>query len=150
VLRFDFEGMAPVPADQVVWQPRRDLLELPRGVTPLEDALAPDVAPIVFGLGHTDSNQHVNSLAYPRIFEEAALRRFASLGLATRLMPRYFDIAYRKPCFAGERMRVILRAYRDGEQVGVVGSLVADDVTASPARLAAASPHCFARMQFGG
>ena len=39
--------------------------------------------PVVFGVVHTDSNHHVNSLVYFRLFEEAALRRFAQLGAAT-------------------------------------------------------------------
>jgi hypothetical protein len=41
----------------------------------VDDAWIDDTTPLVFGLGHTDSNQHVNSLVYPQLLEDAALRR---------------------------------------------------------------------------
>src|SRR5205823_12900006 len=43
------------------------------------DEVAPDDFAETFGLVHTDSNHHVNSLVYIRLFEEAALRRFGKL-----------------------------------------------------------------------
>jgi hypothetical protein len=65
-----------------------------------------------FGLDHTDSNQHVNSLVYPRLFAEAALRRLAELERPRRLLIRALDIAYRKPSFAGDRVRIHTRLFR--------------------------------------
>jgi hypothetical protein len=64
-----------------------------------------------FSLVHTDSNQHVNSLVYPRLFEELATDLFDAPVLA-----RAFDVAFRKPCFAGER--VLVRAQRVKRPIG--------------------------------
>ncbi|UJR78239.1 acyl-CoA thioesterase [Sandaracinus amylolyticus] len=130
------------------WRAPRTAIDLPRGATPIDDAFALDRLSIVFGLGHTDSNQHVNSLVYPRLIEEAALRRFHELGLPTTVLARYVDLAFRKPCFAGDRVRITLRAYRAGDEIGVLGAVV----SASEALTAGATPteraHVFARMQF--
>jgi hypothetical protein len=83
----------------------------------LDPALTPDEAPIVFGMVHTDSNQHVNSLVYLRLFEEAALRRLGDAKLLSRRM----EIAYRKPCFAGDRMRLHVRTLeQDGHPAAIV------------------------------
>ena len=141
VTRFDVPGVAAVPPARHHYRPAEDLLALPEGATWLEDALAPDEAPVVFGLAHTDSNQHVNSLVYPRLFEEVALRRVARLGLAANLLARRVETAYRKPCFAGDRMRFWLRAFSAGGQPGAVGILVPDDAGA------AARPHAFVRVE---
>ncbi|AKF09255.1 hypothetical protein [Sandaracinus amylolyticus] len=139
------EGMT---TRDVAWRAPRTAIDLPRGATPIDDAFALDPVPIVFGLGHTDSNQHVNSLVYPRLLEEAALRRFHQLDLPTTVLARYVDLAFRKPCFAGDRMRIMLRAYRAGDEVGVLGAFI----TSGEAITAGATPteraHVFARMQF--
>lgn len=141
-------GMPAVPEAVRTWRAPETTLELPAGARPLDAELYLDDAPVVFGLGHTDSNQHVNSLVYPRLFEEAALRRFARLGQNTRLLPRYMDIAYRKPCFAGEVMRIVLRAFALGEELGAAGYLVSDAEASTPDRLARARPACFLQMLF--
>lgn len=95
----------------------RALLELPPGANalgPLED----EPVEHVFGLTHTDSNQHVNSLVYPRLFEEALLRRLgADAGLA-----RFLDVRYRKPSFVGDRLRLSLQPYELGGRKGAVGA----------------------------
>jgi hypothetical protein len=98
--------------------------ELPTGARPIDAAPALDPQPIVFGLAHTDANLHVNSLAYVRLFEEAFLRRLVAIGESTTVLARWIEIAYRKPCFAGDRMRIRLQAFaRDGE-VGATGAFV--------------------------
>ena len=79
-----------------------------------------DVAPIVFGLGHTDSNQHVNSLAYPLLMEQAALRllhahRPQHPGLRGVSFVTRFEMAYRKPSFAGDELRLRLRLREAGD-----------------------------------
>jgi acyl-CoA thioesterase FadM len=124
--------------------PSAELLAvLPDEATPLEPAPRLDSVPITFGLVHTDSNMHVNSLAYLRMFEEAALRRFVELGRdVTTLLGRHIDIAYRKPCLAGRTMRVRQQAFEHGGRVGVAAALVPDG---SPP---AANPHTFMRMMF--
>jgi acyl-CoA thioesterase FadM len=68
---------------------------------------------MALGVMHTDSNQHVNSLVYPRLFEEAALRRFAVLGKSTTVLARSIDIAYRRPSFAGDTLRIFVRAFEN-------------------------------------
>src|SRR5258705_9749410 len=85
VLRLDVPGAPAVPATRHVWVPPAALLELPEGATALDAELVADPAPAAFGLMHSDSNQHVNSLVYPRLFEDAALRRLAVHGVPTAL-----------------------------------------------------------------
>jgi hypothetical protein len=147
VVRFDGVealGLPPVPPDRVSWTPPEELLAPPAGARLLDDAPAVDEAPIVFGLTHTDSNQHVNSLVYPRLFEDAALRRAAAHGLATAgLLARSLEIGYRKPCFAGDRMRIRLRAFVDERgRPGAAGCFVPEGAGE------AARPHAFVRLSF--
>jgi hypothetical protein len=130
-----------VPPARYVWRRSEELLDLPPGAEPLDAELLPDDAPTVLGLGHTDSNQHVNSLVYPRMFEEAALRRFAARGRGAQWLARFSEFSYRKPSFAGDRVRFRLRAFAWEGKVGAVGVLVDDED-------AAARPRCFARMLF--
>jgi hypothetical protein len=137
-----------LPVRDVPWVPPAQAMELPRGATAIDEAFALDPCPIVFGVGHTDSNQHVNSLIYPRLIEEAALRRFHALGLPTTVFARFVDLRFRKPCFAGDRMRLMIRAYRHGDELGVVAALI----TAGEAIAVGPKPsdraHCYGRMQF--
>jgi len=117
-----------VPAKERATRSLAAIVELPPGAEPL-DEMRVDPTPIVFGLTHTDSNQHVNSLVYPRLFEDAALRRFASLGKSTAVLARAIEIGFRKPCFAGQSLRVALRAYALGEKLGAIGAFVDGDAT---------------------
>jgi hypothetical protein len=121
VTRFEIEGLPPVPRERYAWRAPEAVLALPPGAEPLDDVLIPDAAPVAFGLNHTDSNQHVNSLVYPRFFIDAALRRFALHGLSTSLLARRLEVAYRKPCFAGQRAKIVLRAFKLGEELGALG-----------------------------
>jgi hypothetical protein len=136
VTRFDLGPWPEVPPMRQEWRRPEAILELPDGGA-LDAELVPDELPIVFGLGHTDSNQHVNSLVYPRLFEEAALRRLAAHGRPTTVLARAVEIAYRKPCFAGQRMRIWLRAHATGA-VGVF----------RPEGEPEARPHVVVRMEF--
>lgn len=113
-----------VPPARVAWRSAEELGQLPDGVVALDPEPILDPAGAVFGLSHTDTNQHVNSLVYPRLFEEAALRRFAALGCGSRLLARSAEIAFRKPFFAGDRARIAVRAYRRGDKLGAVGSFL--------------------------
>jgi hypothetical protein len=142
VTRFDFPGLPEVPPRASAYLAPATLLELPEGATPLEDALIPDAAPIVLGLAHTDSNQHVNSLVYPRLFEEAMLRRVAELGRDVKgLLMRRAELAYRRPCFAGERLRMRLRVY---ERAGAIGAICAAQVEGAPENELA---RCYGRVE---
>ncbi|HVY44774.1 MAG TPA: hypothetical protein VHB21_02800, partial [Minicystis sp.] len=128
---FSLWGPDGVPPARHAFAPAESLLELPDGADALDAALEVDPAPVVFGLGHTDSNQHVNSLVYPRLFEAAALRRVAAHGLDVARLPRSIEVGYRKPAFAGERAVVAARAFRLGDGFGVVGAF-APNLAARP------------------
>jgi hypothetical protein len=78
------------------------------------------------------------------VFEEAALRRFVELGRGSKVLCRHIDIAYRKPCFAGQTMRVVQQAFEDDGRLGVAAVLV----DASAAEGADARPHVYARLTF--
>ncbi|MEI8257677.1 MAG: hotdog domain-containing protein, partial [Deltaproteobacteria bacterium] len=137
----------PVPVATYAPRPFPAIIALPRDAEPLEPALRFESQVITFGLVHTDSNQHVNSLVYPRIFEEAALRRLAALGVRTPLLARALEIGYRKPCFAGDRLRLALQAYRLGEHYGAVGMFVGADDVPDETALGRARPHAYIWMQ---
>ncbi len=142
VTRLELEGLPAVPEALHPFSAPRTAMELPLDAEPLDDDYVPDEAITVFGLDHTDSNQHVNSLVYPRLFAEAALRRLAARGRPCRALVRALDLAYRKPSFAGDAVRIHLRTFTLGDRAGAAGFLVdADD--------AAARPRCCARIIFG-
>ncbi len=105
------------------------------------DELAPDPADHVFTLDQTDSNQHVNSLVYIRIFGDAVNRRLAMVGRPLGGRTKAVDIAFRKPCFAGDRVRVSLRLF---EHQGVLG---AAGFVAVPGE--EAKPRCYVRVTVG-
>jgi hypothetical protein len=113
---------SPIDIVERPFQPPEQLLSLPEGAKPL-DALSPESEAIAVGLDHTDANQHVNSLVYPRWIREAALRRLAALGHDTRLLARFQDTAFRKPVFAGNRMVVWLRAFLLDGRPGAVACM---------------------------
>jgi acyl-CoA thioesterase FadM len=124
VVAFDFDGAPEVRERRVALPGYEALVTLSDRSQPLERALQIDGAIVTFGIVHTDSNRHVNSLAYLRIFEEAALRRFVALGRGSNVLGRRLEIAYRKPCFAGQRARLALQAFEGDGALGVVGVLV--------------------------
>jgi hypothetical protein len=96
---------------------------------------------IVFGPMHTDPRGRVRSLAFPRIFEEVALERFAALGQRVDVLAREVQLTYRKPCVAGQRVDVMLQAFeRDGAPYAV-GAFVPHGLDRRP--------HCYVRMGFG-
>lgn len=141
------EGM---PERETAWEEPSALLALPPGAS-WTDAWSLDPAPVALGLGHTDSNQHVNSLVYPRIVEEAALRRLARQGesaFAEQRFAHHADLAFRKPSFAGEQVHVLLRGFRLGDAPGFAAGIVGADEL--PPQLGAPSPRArvFARVLF--
>jgi hypothetical protein len=131
-----------VPGPPLVFRQATATLGVPPPVRWLDAQLTLDPTPLTFGLTHTDSNQHVNSLVYPALFEDAALRRLMDLGYDTRaLLVDYIDVAFRKPCFAGQRMYVWLRAFDREGKAGVVGYL-------GPADCEPNRAHCFCALTF--
>lgn len=123
VTAIDCEG-APGIRDRRPPLPGFDAIaRLPEDARALDATLKVDTVPVALGIVHTDSNKHANSLAYLRIFEEAALRRFVALGRGSKVLGRRLEIAYRRPCFAGEELRVAVQAYEQDGGLGIVGVL---------------------------
>ena len=118
------EGAPSEPAVIQPWSPPHALLQLPEGAVLIDSLLVPDESPTVFGMMHTDGNQHVNSLVYPKLFEEALLRRLSALGKPTEVLAKLLDVRYRKPCFAGERLRVWSQLFTYEGSLGAVGVLL--------------------------
>jgi len=148
VTAFDFDGAPVVTETRSTLPPFESVAALPEGATPLEAAPRVDPVPIVFGLVHTDGNMHVNSLAYLRVLEEAALRRLVELGRGSLMLGRGIDIAYRKPCFAGQTMRVVQQAFEAEGKLGMTAFLVDAASVVDGALPPDARPHLFARMIF--
>lgn len=122
VLRLEDPDMPEFPPAELEWREPLGVLALPAGAEPLEETPTRDSNPIVFGLCHTDGNQHVNFLTYPRLAEEAGIRRLSRLGHGARLLARRAEIGYRKPSFAGDALTIVLQAFRLREMLGVVGA----------------------------
>lgn len=96
--------------------------DLPQGATPLGATTAD--APTQFSLDHCDQNQHVNSLVYPQLLIDAAVRRFATLGHPLgRRAARAIEIAYRRPSFAGDSITLSLQCFARGDDLGAVATM---------------------------
>jgi hypothetical protein len=114
-------GFPPHRAD---WDPVLSILEAPAGAELLDPTPRLDSGRVVFGLSHTDGNQHVNFLAYPKFVEQAALGRFVDLGIGSALMARRVELGYRRPAFAGDVLRIAVQAFRLEDSFGVTAALV--------------------------
>jgi len=148
VRELSFPGAPAVIGSRLSLPAPETIAVVPKGATPLEPGMRLDPVQITFGVVHTDSNMHVNSLVYVRLFEEAALRRFLALGRTTNVLGRNLEIAYRKPCFAGQTVRVNQCAFEESGRLGVAAALVDEGQSATKEALAAARPHACARMHF--
>ncbi len=113
-----------VPGPELTFREPLSTLRLPAHATWIDSDLTLVPWPITFGLAHTDANHHVNTLVYPQLFEDAGLNRLMDLGKDTRtLLVDHIDIAFRKPCFAGQRMYLWLRAFSLRDKAGIVAYL---------------------------
>lgn len=112
-------GEAYVPEAVGEYFPPEDAVCVPAGAELIDTEPSDDVVPIVFGLTHTDPNQHVNFLAYANIVESVGLRRLHELGIDKLFLARKMELGYRKPCFAGESLRVVMQAFRYKGDFGV-------------------------------
>lgn len=137
-------GVPEVPEEIYPWREPAEVVELPEGARWLEECESPDPQTLHFGLVHTDSNQHVNSLVYPRVIEEAALRRLATLGRDFALLGSELELAFARPCFAGRSYRVWLRLFEltveGNTRVGACARVLAEPDSGKP--------HCLARLLF--
>ena len=118
ITRLDAPGREPVPPSVWSWRRFEDV-DRPASASPLGEG----AAPVHFGVAHTDPNQHVNSLVYPRLFEDLAVRVLATLGSGP-ILSRAAEIVWRKPFFAGESATVALSAWRDEGKLGASGAFV--------------------------
>jgi hypothetical protein len=148
VTSLDYAGAPAVSAARAPSPSHEALACVPEGAMPLEPVRRIDPVPITFGLVHTDSNMHVNSLVYLRMFEEAALRRLAQLGKGSAVLGRTLDIAYRKPCFAGQTMFVVEQAFEQNGKLGMAAALVEAKDAENEDALKNARPHVYARTTF--
>jgi acyl-CoA thioesterase FadM len=148
VTKLDYPGAPAVTETRPSPPAHESIASAPPGAALLEPSRRPDSVPLTLGLVHTDSNMHVNSLAYVRLLEEAALRRFAALGRSANVLGRRLDIAYRKPCFAGQTVRVGLQAFEADGRLGAAAVLVDEADATSEEALAWAKPHAYATMTF--
>ncbi len=131
-----------VPGPELTFREPLTTLSLPQQASWIDSTLMLTPSPITFGLAHTDANMHVNTLVYPQIFEDAGLNRLMDLGQDTReLLVDHIDIAFRKPCFAGERMYLWIRAFVLRDKVGVVAYLGLKDAAPENA-------HCMCALTF--
>ena len=120
-------GESRIPAHRSAWEPATRLLECPAGAELLDATPRLDPARVVFGLSHTDLNQHVNFLMYHRAIEQAALTRAVDLGMSAKVVSREAELGYRKPSFAGDTVRIALQAFRVETALGMVAVVIDDD-----------------------
>ncbi len=110
VTRLDAPGLPAIPEDEHAFEDAGDLIA--------SSALEP-AGDHVFGMMHTDSNQHVNSLVYPRLFEEAVVRRLVSSSPSSSThLARALEMRWRKPFFAGDHAALTM-ALGDPTPAGV-------------------------------
>ncbi len=131
ITKLSVPGYPELPEARYPSPAPRTASEAPDGATWL-DELAPDTTDVVFTLDQTDSNQHVNSLVYIRIFLDAVNRRLAAAGKPLHLRSRAVDIAYRKPCFAGDRVRAHVRLFEVNGTLGAAGFIAKPGEEAKP------------------
>jgi hypothetical protein len=142
VLALDVPNYPALPPTRYTRQKLGQTLQVHARARAIEPAFQMDEVPWVFGLTHTDGNQHVNSLVYVRLFEDAALRRLASVGRDPSVLAHRVEVSYRKPCFAGEQLYCTMQSFATPKGDMVVGYLSERGEPAARAR-------CAIRMQFG-
>lgn len=142
VTQLEVDGAPFVPEDIAPLANAVDVLTPPEPVPWVHDEPRADGVTLCFGQSHTDSNQHVNSLVYPQLFEDAVLRALSDVGEdCGPLLVRHMMLGFRKPCFAGQRMTIALRLFKTADRWGAVAWLGEPGV--EPARA-----HCMCRLRF--
>jgi len=138
VRKLDVTGVPEVPPCQVSWVAPEEMLPVAPSAAWLDPEPRAAAYEPLFGPHHCDSNQHVNSLVYPRLFEDAAQVRITEHGAGHSRLSREVALNFRRPFFAGQRAVVELQAFEDGAALGVCGRFAGpDDKT-----------HCDVRMRF--
>ncbi len=136
-------NLPEVPPTEVAWHEASELLGAPENATMLDAEAVPAHAPL-FGLQHTDSNQHVNSLAYPRVFEQVAQERFAehvkagNKSCESAMVAREVAVNFRRPFFAGQRPSISVQAFTHEGGRGALGAFSVSE----------GKVHCDIQMRF--
>jgi len=92
----------------------------------------------VWHYGQTDPNRHVNGVAYLRVLEAWTAEVLADAGQDVgRIFAQRARIAYRKPCFRGERYRCVAWMVAESPLTVVAAVEKADDPPATPPAVAA-------------
>ena len=138
VTELNLPGYTDVPIADYPSQSPHSAGQAPADAAVTAEALD-DALPSVLGLDHTDQNQHVNSLVYPRLFIDAALRRRVGAGLSPRVLVRSLEIAFRKPSFAGDQVVVNVGLFSLGGRDGAFGSIRG---------VGESAPRCLVRLGF--
>jgi acyl-CoA thioesterase FadM len=140
------KGEAYVPEAVGEYYRPEAAVEVPAGAELIDLEPRDDAVPVVFGLTHTDGNQHVNFLAYANIVESVALRRLHELGFDRLFLAEKMELGYRKPCFAGEIVSVVMQAFRYQGELGV--SVAITDAPPGTGFGTAREIRCAARVLF--
>ena len=147
VVALEHPDLPAVPPAHHDWRPPNDLLDLPTGGEWLDDDWT-SPAMITFALNHTDSNQHVNSLVYLRLFEHEVGQHLARRGRAKLLLARHAELTYRKPCFAGDQVAIAMRCFTHQGHVGAAGCFIDSDELRALAQRPPQQARCFVRILF--
>ena len=126
------DGIEPEPERPFV--ALEALLEPPEGAEQI-DADPRPMFERLLAMADTDANQHVNSLDYPRLFEEAAVAAFGDGGLLARSV----ELVFGKPCFSGDSVIVAVARLRVRGRRGALATLRAPGES---------RPRCAARLLF--
>ncbi len=127
VLALDAPPLPQVPARRVPRVEPVALLALPEGAA-WTSGWALDPAPVVFGVDHTDANQHVNSLVYPQLFRDAALRAWRGVGIEAPIRVVADATSFRKPAFAADALAVAVRTFERHGRLGAAVAIATEDV----------------------
>jgi len=92
----------------------------------------------VWHYGQTDPNRHVNGVAYLRVLEDWTADVLADAGQDVgRVFAQRARVAYRKPCFRGERYRCVGWVVGESPLTVVAAIRKADDPAETPPAVAA-------------
>lgn len=121
VTALDIEGLPRVPGPP---HRARSAEEIATAPTDAQRLGATRVMTHTFSMASTDSNQHVNSLAYPRLFEDLALAALRDEGVREpTLLARKIDVCWQRPSFAGDTLEILVDVYRKDDELLATGRM---------------------------
>jgi hypothetical protein len=141
VREFDSEHLPRVPSPVYQFDAPHSAMALPAGASWIDNEFS-NCKTSVFGLDHTDSNRHVHSLVYPRLFIDAALSHLYQRQKSTAVLARDLEVSFRKPSFAGQGLDIWVRAFELGGELGATGYFAPSNLEDQD------RAHCFLRVLF--